>query len=47
MGPVIEYLSKGKLPQDRDESWRIQTKAKQYTIEEGVMYKKAYLVPPL
>ena len=47
MTPIADFLSKGKLPENKDEAWRLKAKAKQYVIQDGVLYKKAYLAPLL
>nr|GEY04341.1 retrotransposon protein, putative, Ty3-gypsy subclass [Tanacetum cinerariifolium] len=43
MTPIKEYIKKKILPEDSTEAQKIQEKACNYTIEEGVLYRKSYL----
>ncbi|GJT40752.1 reverse transcriptase domain-containing protein [Tanacetum coccineum] len=43
MMPIQEYIKKGILPEDATEARTIREKARNYTIEEGVLYRKSYL----
>ncbi|GJW67225.1 reverse transcriptase domain-containing protein [Tanacetum coccineum] len=45
MTPIQEYIEHGILPEDVAEAQTIQEKARNYTIEEGVLYRKSYLGP--
>nr|GEX30869.1 hypothetical protein [Tanacetum cinerariifolium] len=47
MTPTQEYIEHGILPEDAIEARTIQEKARNYTIEEGVLYPKSYLGPLL
>nr|GFC21463.1 hypothetical protein [Tanacetum cinerariifolium] len=47
MTPIQEYIEHGILPEDAAEAQTIQEKARNYTIEEGVLYQKSYLRPLL
>nr|GEV53870.1 ribonuclease H-like domain-containing protein [Tanacetum cinerariifolium] len=47
MTPTQEYIEHGILPEDAVEARTIQEKARNYTIEEGVLYPKSYLGPLL
>ncbi|GKE20208.1 reverse transcriptase domain-containing protein, partial [Tanacetum coccineum] len=42
-----EYIKHGILPEDATEVRTIREKARNYTIEEGVLYQKSYLGPLL
>ncbi|GJU67094.1 reverse transcriptase domain-containing protein [Tanacetum coccineum] len=44
---IQEYIEHGILPEDAAEARMIQEKARNYTIEEGVLYRKSYLGPLL
>ncbi|GJR04248.1 reverse transcriptase domain-containing protein [Tanacetum coccineum] len=43
MTPIQEYIEKKILPEDATEARTIQEKARNYIIEEGVLYRKSYL----
>nr|GEZ18673.1 protein NYNRIN-like [Tanacetum cinerariifolium] len=45
MDPIIQYLATGSLPDDQTEAQKIRIKAPQYTIKEGILYRKGYLTP--
>ncbi|KAI3682300.1 hypothetical protein L1987_82190 [Smallanthus sonchifolius] len=47
MTPIIQFLTNGTLPDDRAEARKIRTKALQYEIEQGCLYRKSYLGPLL
>ncbi|GJU67085.1 reverse transcriptase domain-containing protein [Tanacetum coccineum] len=47
MTPIKEYIEHGIRPEDVAEARTIQEKARNYTIEEGVLYRKSYLGPLL
>ncbi|GJX15426.1 reverse transcriptase domain-containing protein [Tanacetum coccineum] len=47
MTPIQEYIKHGILPKDTAETRTIREKARNYTIEEGVLYQKSYLGPLL
>nr|XP_043626210.1 uncharacterized protein LOC122597708 [Erigeron canadensis] len=47
MTPIIDYLTNGTLPADRDQARKIRVKAPQYVLEEEGLYKKSYLGPLL
>ncbi|GJR03619.1 reverse transcriptase domain-containing protein [Tanacetum coccineum] len=47
MTPIQEYIKKKILPEDATEARTIREKARNYTIEEGVLYRKSYLGPLL
>ncbi|XP_022013900.1 uncharacterized protein LOC110913371 [Helianthus annuus] len=41
--PILKFLTKGELPPVRGEAQNIQTKALQYEVNNGVLYRKSYL----
>nr|GEV02697.1 reverse transcriptase domain-containing protein [Tanacetum cinerariifolium] len=45
--PVQEYTEKKILPEDATEARTILEKARNYTVVEGVIYRKSYLGPLL
>lgn len=47
MTPILEFLKGGKLPSEEGEAIKLKLKARQYVVEEGVLYKKGYLSPLL
>ncbi|GKB35121.1 hypothetical protein Tco_0880063, partial [Tanacetum coccineum] len=47
MIPIQEYIEKKILPEDATEARTIREKARNYTIEEEVLYRKSYLGPLL
>nr|XP_043638087.1 uncharacterized protein LOC122609091 [Erigeron canadensis] len=47
MSPIVEYLTSGILPEDRDEARKIRVKAPQYVLRDEGLYRKSYLGPLL
>nr|XP_043614026.1 uncharacterized protein LOC122585974 [Erigeron canadensis] len=47
MTPIIEYVTSGLLPADKEEARKIRIKAPQYTLLEEGLYRKSYLGPLL
>ncbi|GJV73569.1 reverse transcriptase domain-containing protein [Tanacetum coccineum] len=45
MTPIRDYLEKGKLPEDPVNARTLMEKIGNYKIEDGVLYRKSYLVP--
>ncbi|GJS23667.1 reverse transcriptase domain-containing protein [Tanacetum coccineum] len=45
MTPIIEYLKKGTLPEDKKEARKLCIKARQYELWEGVLYRRSFLKP--
>ncbi|GKF60155.1 hypothetical protein Tco_0176941 [Tanacetum coccineum] len=45
--PIINYLERGVCPEDQNEARALQKKIGQYVMEEGVLFKKSYLMPML
>ncbi|XP_021995483.1 uncharacterized protein LOC110892636 [Helianthus annuus] len=43
--PILKFLTKGELPSARGDAQKIQTKALQYEVNNGVLYRKSYLGP--
>ncbi|GJS13292.1 reverse transcriptase domain-containing protein [Tanacetum coccineum] len=44
MTPIRNYLEKGRLPEDPVDSKTLMEKIRNYTMEDGVLYRKSYLV---
>lgn len=40
---IVQYLSSGALPEDCFSVRKLLLKANQYTLKDGVLYKKSYL----
>ncbi|GKF19218.1 reverse transcriptase domain-containing protein, partial [Tanacetum coccineum] len=47
MTPIIQCLEKGIWPEDKNEARNLRVKINQYAMENGVLFKKSYLVPML
>ncbi|GJW70989.1 reverse transcriptase domain-containing protein [Tanacetum coccineum] len=47
MTSIIRFLAKGVWPEDKEERRALRMKINQYVLEEGVLFKKGYLVPML
>nr|GFD21086.1 protein NYNRIN-like [Tanacetum cinerariifolium] len=45
MTPIRNYLKKGKLPKDPVDGRTLMEKIGSNTMEDGVLYRKSYLVP--
>lgn len=45
MTPIQKYLESGELPPNRDEARRLQLRASHYILQDGVLYRRAYLQP--
>ena len=45
MNPIMQYLTDGTLPDDQTEARKIRIKAPQYSVKQGVLYRKGYLTP--
>nr|XP_027102846.1 uncharacterized protein LOC113724106 [Coffea arabica] len=45
MGPLVRFLSRDELPEDRAESRKFQRKAGRYTLRQDLLYKRSYLGP--
>ncbi|GKE61823.1 reverse transcriptase domain-containing protein [Tanacetum coccineum] len=44
MTPIRNYLENGKLPEDPVDARTLMEKIRNYTMEDGVLYRKSYLV---
>ncbi|GJV30777.1 reverse transcriptase domain-containing protein [Tanacetum coccineum] len=44
---LVECLEKGVWPKDKNKACNLRVKINQYAIENGVLFKKSYLVPML
>ncbi|GKB61962.1 reverse transcriptase domain-containing protein [Tanacetum coccineum] len=47
MTPIIRCLPEGVWPEDKEERRALRMKINQYVLEEGVLFKKGYMVPML
>nr|GEX13294.1 hypothetical protein [Tanacetum cinerariifolium] len=45
MTPIQNYLEKGMLPEDPVDARTLMENIRNYTMEDGVLYRKSYLVP--
>ncbi|GJV67646.1 reverse transcriptase domain-containing protein [Tanacetum coccineum] len=45
MTPIRNYLEKRKLPEDLVDARTLMEKIRNYTMKDGVLYRKSYLVP--
>ncbi|XP_026450904.1 uncharacterized protein LOC113351047 [Papaver somniferum] len=41
--PIYNYLMKGDLPRDRKEANNIKSKATNYEVREGILYRRSYM----
>nr|GEV45815.1 reverse transcriptase domain-containing protein [Tanacetum cinerariifolium] len=47
MTPIIQCLEKGVWPKDKNEARNLRVKINQYAMDDGMLFKKSYLVPML
>ncbi|XP_076911563.1 uncharacterized protein LOC143569571 [Bidens hawaiensis] len=47
MAPIIAYLSSGALPTRKAEAWKINQKALNYQLTDGILYRRSFLGPLL
>ncbi|XP_022031845.1 uncharacterized protein LOC110932901 [Helianthus annuus] len=47
MSPIIMYLQHGKLPEEKAEARKIQNKALNYEMADGILYQKSFMGPLL
>ncbi|XP_022042126.1 uncharacterized protein LOC110944787 [Helianthus annuus] len=47
MSPIIMYLQHGKLPEGKAEARKIQNKAINYEMADGILYRKSFMGPLL
>ncbi|GJR52187.1 reverse transcriptase domain-containing protein [Tanacetum coccineum] len=47
MTPIINCLERGIWPEDQNEARALRMKINQYVMEEGVLFKRSYLMPLL
>ncbi|KAJ0948972.1 putative nucleotidyltransferase, Ribonuclease H [Helianthus annuus] len=47
MSPIILYLQHGKLPEEKAEARKLQHKAINYEMADGVLYRKSFMGPLL
>ena len=43
MTPIVDYITKGILPQDEKEARRIRRSAHRFEVRDGILYKRAFL----
>ena len=42
--PIFDFLAEGKIPEDKNEARRIRYQANRYTILNGRLYKRGYVM---
>lgn len=47
MTPLIAYLDKGELPEDKNKAQRLKAKAAKFFLEEGQLYRRIFSSPVL
>ncbi|XP_076881934.1 uncharacterized protein LOC143530213 [Bidens hawaiensis] len=47
MTPIVKFLSSGTLPNKKAEARKIRHKALNYTLQNGILYRRSYLGPLL
>ncbi|KAI3688002.1 hypothetical protein L1987_81708 [Smallanthus sonchifolius] len=47
MTPILNYLNTGALPEERPQARKLQHKALQYQLQDGILYHRSYLGPLL
>ena len=45
--PILEYLTKGKIPEDKNKARRLKYQVNRYTVLNGKLYRWGYAVPYL
>ena len=45
--PILEYLKKGKVPEDKSDARRIKYHANRYMVMNGELYRQGYAMPYL
>ena len=45
MTPIADFISKGTLPQERNEARRIRRTAQCFELRDGVLYRRSFLQP--
>ena len=45
--PFLEYLTKGILPDNHEEAYRLKKLATRYFLEEGILFRKGFNGEPL
>ena len=43
MTPIIEFISKGNLPQEKNEAQRIRHTAQRFELRDGLLYRRSFL----
>nr|XP_017250520.1 PREDICTED: uncharacterized protein LOC108221132 [Daucus carota subsp. sativus] len=47
MTPLINYIEKGELPEDKGKAQRLKAKAAKFFVEEGTLFRRTYSSPIL
>ena len=47
MTPIVLYLKDGKLPEGKDEAWKLRVRAARYVFMDEVLYKRGFSQPYL
>ncbi|XP_074341905.1 uncharacterized protein LOC141679301 [Apium graveolens] len=47
MTPLINYLDKGELPEDKGKAQRLKAKTAKFFLQEGILYRRTFLSPIL
>ena len=45
MDPITSYIRDGVLPPDKVRAWKIRAQASRYTMIDGVLYRRGYMLP--
>ena len=47
MTPLINYIEKGELPEDKGKAQRLKAKAAKFFVEGGILFRRTYSAPIL
>ncbi|XP_074336726.1 uncharacterized protein LOC141673897 [Apium graveolens] len=47
MTPILAYIKKGSLPDEKNEARRVRYKTTRYVIYDGILYRRGFSVPLL
>ena len=42
MTPIISYLKDGRLPEEKDEAWKLRVRSARYVLMDDVLYKRGF-----
>jgi hypothetical protein len=45
MTPIIEFISKGALPQEQKDARRIRRLTQRFELRDGILYRRSFLQP--